>query len=122
MDMCVGPTCKVKDPNPAPKNDGAAPPKSAKEFNDALNQSGNAKDASHAQDSKDNQSSQHAQDASNAKHDLTELGRERAQKLSAMPKVYAAPQAVQLANPPSPVVPAGLSITNIEAVIRTGPP
>jgi hypothetical protein len=131
MDMCVGPACTVKDTNPPPQNDGTVPPKSVKDFNDALNRSGNSKDASRAQSSKDNQSSQHTKDASNAQHEtevedpranLNELGRERAQKLFAMPKVYTAPQAVHLANPPPPVTKPTQTITNIEAVIRTGPP
>ena len=131
MDMCVGPACKVKDTTPPPQNDGAVPPKSVKQFNDALNRSGDAKDASRTQSSKDNQSSQHAKDASNGKHetkgedhwaDLSELGRKKAQTLRAMPKLYAAPQAVHLANPPPPVAKPTQTVTNIAAAIRTGPP
>src|SRR5262249_48100755 len=128
MDMCVGPACTVKDTNRPARNDGTVPPKSVKEFNDALNRSADSKDASRTQDSKDNQSSQHAQDASNAQHEtqvdgaLNELGQERAQKLRAMPKVYAAPQVAQLANPPPPVGNPPQTITNIAAAIRSGPP
>jgi len=125
MDMCVGPACTVKDTNPPRQNDGTVPPKSVKEFNDALNRSGNSKDASRAQSSKDNQSSQHAQDTSNSQDpwaNLSELGRDKGQKLRAMPKVYAAPQAVHLANPPPPVAKPTQTITNIAAAIRTGPP
>src|SRR5262245_30391408 len=130
MDMCVGPTCTVKDTNPPPQNDGTVPAKSVKEFNDALNRSADSKDASRAQ-LKDNQGSQHAQDASNAQHEtevddpwanLSALGQEKAQKLRAMPKVVAAPQAIHLANPPSPVNKPAQTITNIAAAIRTGPP
>src|SRR5262249_58910873 len=128
MDMCVGPACTVKDTNPPPRNDGTVPPKSVKEFNDALNRSADSKDASRTQDSKDNQSSQHAKDASNAQHEthidgaLNELGQERAQKLRAMPKFAAAPQAVHLAHAPPPVNKPTQTVNNIAAAIRTRPP